>query len=96
MSSVPIIGQVEVPQPQRQQLQVAPIPPGSVLVLSGLHVHADSIEQLVGEIKRVAGHELFVLLVAEHGNVEVMGPGVDWADKVLELRQAALDEALAP
>lgn len=64
------------------------VPEGSVLVLTGVDLHEmpDQLSLFVDEIRRVAGHNRFVVIHAQDdAELEVWGPDVDLRAKVEEL-----------
>lgn len=87
-------GAVDLAAQQPKKMSVAQIPPGSILHLQDVGMTADQLEQLVREVAKVAGHGQFVILTSHQGSIEVWGPGADWAEKVIALREMALGDAL--
>jgi hypothetical protein len=70
------------------KLQSVQVPPGSVVMLSGVALGDDDgmLHQVVKQIQDTVGHEQFVLVLAPGGGaIEVWGPDVDLAVKIGEL-----------
>lgn len=73
-------------------LTVHQVPPGSVLLLSGVMLDPDT--NVVDEVARAVGHDQFCIIIADpdSATAEVWGPDTDLAAKVRDLLNGAATE----